>query len=83
MVSRIYESIIQENFDIQDTITRKTLLTIDEADQTKVLDSLTSKLYQSIMDKVDDIDFGSIPESKGDITAVQNYDQMIECIGVH
>ena len=58
MVSRIYESIIQENFDIQDTITRKTLLTIDEADQTKVLDSLTSKLYQSIMDKVDDIDFG-------------------------
>ena len=82
MVSRIYESIIQENFDIQDTITRKTLLTIDEADQTKVLDSLTSKLYQSIMDKVDDIDFGSIPESKGDITAIQNYDQMIECIGV-
>lgn len=82
MVSRIYESIIQENFDIQDTVTRKTLLTIDEADQTKVLDSLTSKLYQSIMDKVDDIDFGSIPESKGDITAIQNYDQMIECIGV-
>ena len=80
MVSRIYESIIQENFDIQDTITRKTLLTIDEADQTKVLDSLTSKLYQSIMDKVDDIDFGSIETSKGDIAKIENYERLLECI---
>ncbi len=82
MVSRVYESIIQENFDIQDNYTRHTLLNIDEADQSKVIDSLTSKLYQSIMNKVDDIDFGSIPNSKGDITQIENYEEMVECLGV-
>lgn len=82
MVSRIYEQIIKENFDIDHNYTRHTLLTIDEADQTKVMESLTSKLYKSIMDKVDDIDFGGIPETKGDITLLENYDSMIECIGV-
>jgi hypothetical protein len=82
MVSKAYESIISEHFDMHDDYTRHTLLTINEADQNRVMESLTSKLYQSIMDKVDDIDFGSIPASKGDITQMQNYDQLIECIGV-
>lgn len=82
MASRVYEEIMMEHFDVNDDYTRKTLLAIDEADQNKVLESLTSKLYQSIMDKVDDIDFGSIPDSKGDITQVENYDKLIETIGV-
>lgn len=82
MVSKAYESIISEHFNMHDDYTRHTLLTINEADQNRVMESLTSKLYQSIMDKVDDIDFGSIPASKGDITQMQNYDQLIECIGV-
>jgi len=82
MVSKVYESIISEYFNIFDDNTRHTLLTINEADQNRVLESLTSKLYQSIMDKVDDIDFGSIPSSKGDITQIENYDNLIECIGV-
>ena len=77
-----YDSVIQEHFDIQDHNTRRTLLSIDEADQTKVLESLTGKLYESIMEKVDDIDFGSIPETKGDITKVENYDKLLECINV-
>ena len=82
MASRIYEDIMMEHFDINDDYTRKTLLSINEADQNKVLESLTSKLYQSIMDKVDDIDFGSIPDSKGDITKIENYDKLLETIGV-
>lgn len=82
MVSKAYENIISEHFDISDDYTRHTLLTIDEADQNRVMESLTSKLYQSIMDKVDDIDFGSIPDSKGDITQIQNYDNLVQCINV-
>lgn len=82
MASRIYEDIIMEHFDINDDYTRKTLLSINEADQNKVLESLTSKLYSSIMEKVDDIDFGSIPDSKGDITKIENYDKLLETIGV-
>ena len=34
------------------------------------------------MDKVDDIDFGSIPDSKGDITKIENYDKLLETISV-
>jgi hypothetical protein len=82
MISRAYERVISEHFNILDDNTRSTLLMIDEADQNKVLESLTSKLYQSIVDKADDIDFGSIPNSKGDTTQIQNYDQLLECIGV-
>ena len=82
MISRIYENVITEHFDINDDNTRSTLLNIDEADQSKVLESLTSKLYKSIMDKVDDIDFGSIPETKGDITKLENYNELLECINV-
>lgn len=82
MASRVYEEIMMEHFDINDDYTRHTMLNINEADQNKVLESLTSKLYQSIMNKVDDIDFGSIPDSKGDITKIENYDKLIECIGV-
>lgn len=82
MASRIYEDILMEYFDITDYRTRKVLLNINEADQNKVLESLTSKLYSSIMTKVDDIDFGSIPDSKGDITKIENYDKLIETIGI-
>ena len=82
MASLAFERVISENFDIEDDYTRKTLLAIDEADQNKVLDSLTSKLYKSIMDKVYDIDFSGVTETKGDITTLQNYDQMLECINV-
>lgn len=82
MVSKAYEGVITEHFDIFDDKTRRTLLNINESDQNRVLESLTSKLYKSIMDKVDDIDFGSIPETKGDITQLENYDNLIECIDV-
>lgn len=78
----LYQQILKEHFDINDDYTRHTMLNINEADQNKVLESLTSKLYQSIMDKVDDIDFGSIPDSKGDITQIENYDKLLECISV-
>ena len=76
MASLAFENVMMEHFDIDDTNTRKTLLSIDEADQNRVLDSLTSKLYQSIMDKVYDIDFNGVEETKGDITKLQNYEEM-------
>lgn len=82
MASKLFEDVMLEYFDMQDDITRKTLLAIDEADQNKTLDSLTSQLYQQIMDKVSDIDFHGVIETKGDITKLQNYEQMLECIDI-
>lgn len=77
-----FEAAIKEHFDITDNTTRKVLLAVNEADQEKILTSLTSKLYDNIMDKFDDIDFGEIPNSKGDITKLSNYDKLTECVEI-
>jgi hypothetical protein len=63
-------------------MTRHTLLAVNEADQEKIMVSLTSKLYDNIMDKVDDIDFGEIPETKGDITKLPNFEKIVECLDI-
>ncbi len=76
-----YNEIITEYFDMEDTETRKILLSIDEKDQNSIVSGVASKLYDSIVHKIDDIDCKSISESKGDITAVENYDKLVECLG--
>jgi len=69
-------------FDTSHDLTRKVLLSVNEADQNVVMQALASKLYGHIVDKVDDIDFGTIPSSKGDITKIQNFEQLTDCINV-
>ena len=69
-------------FDTQDTLTRNILLAVNEADQGVVMTSLSNKLYKHIVDKVDDIDFGTIPNSRGDITKIDNYDNLVDCINI-
>lgn len=73
---------LRENFDITDDVTRRTLVEADDADQNQLLTALTSKLYDQIVSKVDDIDFGSIPRSRGDITKIENYPQLTECLSI-
>ena len=69
-------------FDKTDNLTRNVLLAVNEADQNAVMISLSNKLYKHIVDKIDDIDFGTIPESKGDITKIDNYDKLTDCINI-
>ena len=69
-----------EYMDITDKDTRKFLITMTEAEQNSALLSLTSKLYDNIVSKVDDIDYRDIPNTKGDITKLPNYDKLRECI---
>lgn len=84
--SKIYRSKAfteaMERFDKEDKMTRNILLSVNEADQNVVMTSLANKLYEHIVDKVDDIDFGTIPLSKGDITKIENYDKLTECINI-
>ena len=77
-----YTKIMNEYFDIYDTRTRNILLAVNEADQDGVMKSLADKLYSHIVEKVDDIDFGTIPLSKGDITKIDNYDELMDCINI-
>lgn len=69
-------------FDIEDNMTRAVLLSVNEADQNVVMTSLANKLYSHITEKVDDIDFGTIPNSKGDITKIDNFDNLVDCINI-
>lgn len=75
-----YDKILKEHFDCDDTETRKIMISIDEADQNAMVNSLTSKIYDHIVKKVDDIEYGTIPESEGDITKVEKFEQTIDCI---
>lgn len=75
-----YTKAMNEFFDITDTETRKILLAVNEADQNKVLVSLTSKLYDNVVDKVDDIDFGEIEMTRGDIEKLPNFKTLHECL---
>lgn len=69
-------------FDTDDDMTRYILLSVNEADQSVVMQSLANKLYENIVDKVDKIDFGTIPLSKGDITKIENYDRLVDCVRI-
>lgn len=73
---------MNEHFDIEDRDTRKILLAVNETDQNQVLSALTSRLYDNIINKVDEIDFGDIPATKGDITRLPNYNKLVDCIGI-
>lgn len=71
---------IYEYFDFTDEQTRKTLITLDEEGQSQVLSALTNKLYNDIVERVDNVDFGDIPRTKGDVTKLPNYDKLVNCI---
>lgn len=75
-----FKQIVNEYFDIHHKETRQILLNLTEAEAGTTLNSLTGKLYQVIIDKVDDVDFGLITQSKGDITKVDGIDKLIDCL---
>ena len=77
-----FTKIITEHFDLSDRETFSYLKSIEEADQNKVLLALTSKLYDHLVEKVDDIDFGDSPKSRGDITKLPNYAKVVDCISI-
>ena len=66
---------INEYFDMSDKATRQTFL-FNEASATSVLTGLTNRLYDHIVKKTTSIDYGSIPETKGDITKLTMYDDL-------
>lgn len=71
-----------KNFDLSDNTTRKTILSLTEANQNTVLTNLTSKLYDHIVKKTTKIDYGKIPQTKGDITKMQNYEEIKDILGI-
>lgn len=83
MISKEFQEIVKEYFDVfNDDNTRKCIIALEDSDQSRVLSSLSSSLYDKIIKEIDRIDFGDIPKSRGDITKVTNYDELVECINI-
>ena len=77
---QIFDKVLQETMDIYDIDTLNRCLALNEAEQNSLLISLTNKLYQMLVNKVEDIDYGDIPQSKGDIRKLSKYKQLKDCI---
>ena len=73
---------VTEFFDMKDNNTRVVMVSVNEEDQSRILTSLTGRLYDMIVDKANEIDFGEIPKTRGDIELLPNYDKLEECIEV-
>lgn len=76
-----FMDVVNKYMDIRDSETRKSMLALTEAtDKNQVILSLSAKLYTLIAAEVDKIDYGKIPESRGDITKIPNFIELTECI---
>lgn len=80
MVNSNYMDIVCEHYDLSDSHTFDKVIMCTESEKETVIAHLTNKLYNNIRNKVDQIDFGTIPLSKGDITKIDGYENMIDCI---
>lgn len=77
-----YDKIIRENFDLSDRYTRQYIATLEDAGQEQLLNTLSSAMYDNIVAKVDEIDFGTIPMSRGDITKVEGFEKTMQCLDI-
>ena len=83
MVLNEFQSIVNEYFDVvHDDATRKCIIALEDSEQSQLLSALASALYDKVVAKVDKIDFGSIPKSRGDITKVDGYENTVECLNI-
>ena len=80
MILNSYDKLINEHFDLFDAPTRKCIISLDETEQTQMLDALSNALYEKICGNINKIDFGSIPRSRGDITKVEKFSDTEECL---
>lgn len=76
------DMLIREFFDLSHDRTRKTIVALEDGEREQLLTTLTSSLYDKMVSKVDKIDFGTIPQSKGDITRVEGFDNTMECLNI-
>ena len=82
MVCTEFEILMKEYMNYSDRATVRAIAEATSDNQSQILTALTSKLYNLIVAKADKIDYSTIAKSKGDITKVQNYNELEECISV-
>lgn len=78
---RVIENFIYDKIDNQFEC-MQFMNTLSEAQTLNVSDKLISALYKSVLEKYNFIDFGDIPNCKGDITRMKRYDDIKETISL-
>lgn len=82
MVSNDYLKIVSESYDLTDPYTVEKVIMCNEAQKQANIENLTLQLYNQIKNNVDQINFGTIPKSKGNVTKIDGYENLVECINV-
>jgi len=78
----ITNEMVGKYMDLTDIPTVRAVCSMNEAEQNSLLTSLTNKLYEMIVNKIDNIDYGEIPNTRGDIRKLRHYDELIKCVSV-
>lgn len=78
----VFSEAVQKYMDFHDIETNNKLHSLDEAEQNAFLVSLTNKLYRLMIARVDEIEYGDIPNTKGDITKLPKYKDIRKTIEV-
>lgn len=80
MILNEMNSIFREHMNYNDSDTVRAIA--EASDQNQLLTALTSKLYDKIVEKADKIDFSTVSRSRGDITKIENYNSLMECVDI-
>lgn len=80
MILSEFESIMREHMDYSDRKTIKAICEAGSNEQNQMLTALTSKLYEKIVAKADKINYNTIAKSKGDITKIDKFADLEECL---
>lgn len=81
MIALEKNTFLKEHLDYSDPEIIKALTEAVDAED-KIIIAITSKLYDKIEEKYEKIDFGSISRSRGDITKIEKFESMNECIEI-
>lgn len=76
----IIDTFISENVEVNTLEGRTLMVNLDESSKLNLSDKLVTALYKTAVSKYSDIDFGEIPESKGDITRLKHFSTITESL---
>lgn len=82
MYSGTFFNFLNEFVDVTGYKNRMFMRSLSEAQSFSVSDKLVSALYKSAMDKYSMIDFGKIPDSKGDFDKLEKIKELEETLGI-
>lgn len=80
MYSSVYEEVFSECIDIYNSDNVRKLSALTEEQKNSTVIALANRLYKMITDKIDSIDYGTIPKSMGNFLDFDHYDQVRKSI---